>query len=132
MSEKEDLKAKAEELGLSTLGTSAELKKRIALHSVQSAGEGEPLVAVDNPDGPAGTEPETPEPEVSEDTQPSRPPIGAFVQTENFNLNITEHGGGAPLLNVSRKGWVGPAQLVTHADLLDELIEGLTELSQQD
>lgn len=125
MSEKEDLKAKAEELGLSTEGTSAELKKRIALHSVQSAGEGEPIAPAADPE-PA------PEPEVSEDTQPSRPPIGAFVQTENFNLNISEHGGGAPLLNVSRKGWVGPAQLVTHADLLDELIEGLTELSQQD
>lgn len=122
MSEKEDLKAKAEELGLDTSGTSAELKERIVAHEASAT------------------------PEVSEDTQPAKsvgsagegealpkiPKIGAFVQTEAFNLSVSEHGGGAPLLNVSRVGWVGPAQLVTHAGLLDDLIDGLQKLREQD
>lgn len=126
MAEKEELKAKAAELGLDDEGTVKELKARIA-----SAEEGEKLPG--NPPDDGG-EPDSVQPEVDELQKEASngPSIGAFVQTENFNLNISEHGGGAPLLNVARKGWVGPAQLTTHAGLLQELIDGLTELSQQD
>lgn len=58
---------------------------------------------------------------------PKEIPIGASAQNDEFVASVTSHNG-IPLLQISRVGWVGPAQLSVHRDLLPQLDDAIAQL----